>query len=276
VIRPVLVLAAEEFQEGLRNRWVISALLLLSALAFSLALLGSSPIGETRASALNVTTVSLASLSVYLIPLIALTLSYDSIVGERERGTLLLLMTYPISRWQIVVGKFAGHFSIIAVAILVGYGAAGIYVGTTSDAQVQDWILFASMLASSLMLGSAFIAMGYLVSVVVSSRATAAGLSISIWLFMVVVFDLLLLGLVLADSGGSISSDLFAGLLLLNPADIYRLFNLAGSDAASLVSGSLGALDESFLSPGLLLGVLSLWLLIPLVSAIWIFKRHEL
>jgi Cu-processing system permease protein len=276
VIRPVLVLAAEEFQEGLRNRWVISALLLLSALAFSLALLGSSPIGETRASALNVTTVSLASLSVYLIPLIALTLSYDSIVGERERGTLLLLMTYPISRWQIVVGKFAGHFSIIAVAILVGYGAAGIYVGTTSEVQVQDWILFASMLASSLMLGSAFIAMGYLVSVVVSSRATAAGLSISIWLFMVVVYDLLLLGLVLADSGGSISSDLFAGLLLLNPADIYRLFNLAGSDAASLVSGSLGALDESFLSPGLLLGVLSLWLLIPLVSAIWIFKRHEL
>jgi Cu-processing system permease protein len=276
VIRPVLVLAAEEFQEGLRNRWVISALLLLSTLAFSLALLGSSPIGETRASALNVTTVSLASLSVYLIPLIALTLSYDSIVGERERGTLLLLMTYPISRWQIVVGKFAGHFSIIAVAILVGYGAAGIYVGTTSEVQVQDWILFASMLASSLMLGSAFIAMGYLVSVVVSSRATAAGLSISIWLFMVVVYDLLLLGLVLADSGGSISSDLFAGLLLLNPADIYRLFNLAGSDAASLVSGSLGALDESFLSPGLLLGVLSLWLLIPLVSAIWIFKRHEL
>ena len=126
MIRPVLVLAAEEFQEGLRNRWVISALLLLATLAFSLALLGSSPIGETRASALNVTTVSLASLSVYLIPLIALTLSYDSIVGERERGTLLLLMTYPISRWQIVVGKFAGHFSIIAVAIVIGYGVSGV------------------------------------------------------------------------------------------------------------------------------------------------------
>ncbi|RLQ20505.1 ABC transporter permease [Seongchinamella unica] len=275
-MRPVFILAAEEFREGLRNRWVISALLLLGALAFSLALLGSSPIGETRASSLNVTTVSLASLSVYLIPLIALTLSHDSIVGERNGGTLLLLLTYPVRRWQIVVGKFVGHVSIIAVAIVFGYGVSAIYVGATAEVQAQDWQLFASMVGSSLLLGSVFIALGFLVSVVVSSPATAAGVSISLWLFLVVVFDLLLLGLVLVDSENLISTELFAGLLLLNPADIYRLFNLAGSDAASLVSGSLGALDDSFLSPGLLLGVLTLWLVLPLASAIWIFRRHEL
>lgn len=46
MIKPVLILAASEFQEGLRNRWVISAVLLLATLAFSLALLGSAPIGE--------------------------------------------------------------------------------------------------------------------------------------------------------------------------------------------------------------------------------------
>ena len=90
------------------------------------------------------------------------------------------------------------------------------------------------------------------------------------------MLDLLLLGLVLADSEGVVSTELFAGLLLLNPADIYRLFNLAGSDAASLVSGSLGALDDSFLSAGLLLSVLFLWLIVPLITAIWVFNRHEL
>ena len=35
MIRPLLLLAVEEFQEGLRNRWVISAVLLLAILAFS-------------------------------------------------------------------------------------------------------------------------------------------------------------------------------------------------------------------------------------------------
>ena len=276
MIRPLLILAAEEFLEGLRNRWVISAVLLLATLAFSLALLGTSPIGETRVGALNVTTVSLASLSVYLLPLVALTLSYDSIVGERESGTLLLLLTYPISRWQVICGKFLGHFAIIAVAILLGYGSTGVYIAISDGAAMQDWLQFAAMLGSSMMLGSAFIALGYLISVTVSSRATAAGMAISTWLLVVVVYDLLLLGLVLSDTRDLISSDLFSTLLLLNPADIYRLFNLAGSEAASLVSGSLGALESSFLSAGLLLSALCLWIIVPITAAIWVFNRHEL
>jgi Cu-processing system permease protein len=276
VIRPLLLLAAEEFQEGLRNRWVISSVLLLAILAFSLALLGTSPIGETRVGALNVTTVSLASLSVYLLPLIALTLSYDAVVGERERGTLLLLLTYPISRWQVICGKFLGHFTIIAVAILLGYGMTGVYIAVTDSAPAQDWLLFAAMLGSTLMLGSAFIALGYLISVTVSSRATAAGIAISVWLLVVVIYDLLLLGLVLSDAGKVINSDMFGALLLLNPADIYRLFNLAGSEAASLVSGTLGTMDSSFLSSGLLLSVLCLWIIVPIAISIWVFNRHEL
>jgi Cu-processing system permease protein len=276
VIRPLLLLAAEEFQEGLRNRWVISSVLLLAILAFSLALLGTSPIGETRVGALNVTTVSLASLSVYLLPLIALTLSYDAVVGERERGTLLLLLTYPISRWQVICGKFLGHFTIIAVAILLGYGMTGLYIAVTDSAPAQDWLLFAAMLGSTLMLGSAFIALGYLISVTVSSRATAAGIAISVWLLVVVIYDLLLLGLVLSDAGKVINSDMFGALLLLNPADIYRLFNLAGSEAASLVSGTLGTMDSSFLSSGLLLSVLCLWIIVPIAISIWVFNRHEL
>lgn len=276
MIRPLLLLAAEEFQEGLRNRWVISSVLLLAILAFSLALLGTSPIGETRVGALNVTTVSLASLSVYLLPLIALTLSYDAVVGERERGTLLLLLTYPISRWQVICGKFLGHFTIIAVAILLGYGMTGVYIAVTDSAPAQDWLLFAAMLGSTLMLGSAFIALGYLISVTVSSRATAAGIAISVWLLVVVIYDLLLLGLVLSDAGKVINSDMFGALLLLNPADIYRLFNLAGSEAASLVSGTLGTMDSSFLSSGLLLSVLCLWIIVPIAISIWVFNRHEL
>ena len=275
-MRALLILAVGEFQEGLRNRWVISAALVLALLAFSLALLGTSPIGETRVSALNVTTVSLASLSVYLLPLIALTLSYDAIVGERERGTLLLLLTYPVRRWQIIGGKFLGHLAILTVAIVLGYGTTGCYIFFTGSAESQDWLLYAAMLGSSLILGGAFITLGYVISVTATSRAAAAGLAIGIWLLVVVVYDLLLLAMALSDSQGLINSDLFSILLLLNPADIYRLFNLAGSEAASLVSGSLGTLESSFLSSGLLLSALCVWVVAPLAATIWIFNRHEL
>jgi Cu-processing system permease protein len=275
-MRALMVLAGAEFREGVRNRWVLSCVLVLGTLAFALALLGASPIGETRASALSVTTVSLASLSIYLIPLIALMLSFDAIVGERERGTLLLLLTYPVSRWQVICGKFCGHFAIIAIAILVGYGATGLYIATTSEVPSQDAWLFVRMLGSSLLLGTVFIALGYLISVTVPGRTTAAGIAISTWLLVVVLYDLLLLGAVLTDAGQAIDTGAFSALLLLNPADAYRLFNLAGSDAADLVTGNVGALGDSMLSPELLLSSLCLWIALPLAATLWIFQRHEL
>lgn len=268
--------ALAEFQEGLRNRWVLSAIAILATLAFSLALLGSAPIGETRASALSVTTVSLASLSIYLIPLIALTLSFDAIVGEHERGTLLLLLTYPIARWQVVAGKFLGHLSILACAIGLGYGSVGVYLAAKSAPAVGEWAMFGSMMASTLLLGGVFVALGYLISVLVSARATAAGVAMAVWLFIVVLYDLLLLGLVLTDSEQTMSSSLFGSLILLNPADVYRLFNLAGSEAASMVAGTSGIMDTSYTSPSLLLGLLAAWMVLPLLAAILIFQRREL
>jgi Cu-processing system permease protein len=272
----ILILAKAEFQEGLRNRWVVASIALLTTLAFSLTVLGSAPIGETRASPLGVTTVSLASLSVYLLPLIALMVSFDAIVGERERGTLLLLLTYPVSRWQVIAGKFLGHVTVISLAILIGYGSAGIYLSTQTDASSAQWWQFVAMLGSSILMGSVFIALGYLISVLVTSRATAGGIAIALWLFMVVVYDLLLLGAVMMDSGDHLNSQLFAVLMLLNPADTYRLFNLAGSEAANMVTGAAGLLDTSSLNWQILIGLLALWLVVPLSLAALIFQRQEL
>ena len=51
-------------------------------------------------------------------------LSFDALVGEFERGTMMLLLTYPVTRWQVIMGKFLGHVLILFVAILLGYGGA--------------------------------------------------------------------------------------------------------------------------------------------------------
>ncbi len=270
------ILARAEFQEGLRNRWVLASIVILATLAFSLALLGSTPIGETRASPMSVTTVSLASLSIYLIPLIALTLSFDAIIGEQERGSLLLLLSYPVARWQVIAGKFCGHLAILATAIVLGYGAAGIYIGLQNATAPEDWRLFIRMMASSLLLGAVFMALGYLISVLVSARATAVGAVMALWLFIVVLYDLLLLGVLLADSEHMLSSSLLGSLIAFNPADAYRLFNLAGSEAASMVSGTAGLLEQSMLEPWMFIGILLLWTLLPLLLALLVFQRQEL
>jgi Cu-processing system permease protein len=282
-MKPVLLVAGKEIREGIRNRWVLAATLLLAALALTLAFLGAAPAGRVGAGALEVVVVSLSSLSVFLLPLIALLLSHDAIVGEVERGTLLLLLTYPLARWQVVLGKFLGHVAILGMATVLGYGAAALALalvlvgeaGTTVGA-AEGWQAFGFMLGSSILLGAAFVALGTLASALVRDRGTSAGIAIGLWLLLVLLWDMALLGLLVADQGKSVTAGAVDALLLLNPADAYRLFNLAGLADVRMLSGMAALGGESGLSSPLLLAALAAWALLPLGAAAAIFARREL
>ena len=277
-MKPLLILAAKELRDGLRNRWVAAAILLLATLSLSLAFLGSAPVGTVKAGALSVTIASLSSLTVYLLPLIALLLAYDALVGEAERGTLLLLLTYPVARWQVVLGKFLGHVAILAVAILFGYGAVllGLALTGNGTAAAGEWQAFGAMMASSLLLGAAFLALGYLPSALVRERATAAGAAIGLWLVFVVLYDLTLLGLLIADEGQRIGQALISTLLVINPTDAYRLFNLAGSDGVGQVSGMAGLASAGGFGPAIPLLAILAWVALPLAATVLVFRKKEI
>ncbi len=277
-MKALLILAAKELRDGLRNRWVAAAILLLATLSLSLAFLGSAPVGSVKAGALSVTIASLSSLTVYLLPLIALLLAYDALVGEAERGTLLLLLAYPVARWQVVLGKFLGHVAILAVAILFGYGAVllGLALTGNGTAAAGEWQAFGAMMASSLLLGAAFLALGYLPSALVRERATAAGAAIGLWLIFVVLYDLTLLGLLIADEGQRIGQALISMLLIINPTDAYRLFNLAGSDGVGQVSGMAGLASAGGFGPAIPLLAILAWVALPLTATVLVFRKKEI
>jgi Cu-processing system permease protein len=270
-------IAGKEIRVGLRNRWIIAATGLMAVLALSLALLGSAPTGSVGLGTLTVTVVSLSSLTIFLVPLIALMLSYDAVVGEMERGTMLLLLAYPVSRWQIVIGKFLGHTAILAVATGLGYGVAGLVAGLNAEAtEIEDWAAFAALVGSSIALGAAFLAIGYLLSVIARERAVAAGLSVAIWLVVVIVYDLALLGVLVMDQGQIIGEGLFQALLLLNPADAFRLFNLTGVAGVDLVSGMAAMGGAAEIDRFALVSVLAGWIVVPLSAAALFFRRREI
>jgi len=276
-MKNILIVARKEIQEGLRNRWVLATTLLLAGLALSLTFLGSAPTGTVGVRALDVVIVSLSSLTIFLLPLIALLISHDAIVGEMERGTMLLLLSYPVGRWQVLLGKFIGHLSILAFATLLGYGAAaGALAATGAEIDAVSWTAFASMVGSSILLGAAFIAVGYLVSALVRERGTAGGIAIGIWLVFVLIYDMALLGMLVVDQGRTLSGGILNALLLLNPADAYRLFNLTGSAGVSAFSGMAGIAQTATLSPTALLAALAAWTLVPLALAAIAFSRREL
>ena len=269
-------LALKELRDGLRNRWIAAAIILLGALALALSLLGSAPTGSVRVSDLDITVTSLASLSVYLIPLIALMLSFDALVGEFERGTMMLLLTYPVSRWQVIMGKFLGHALILFIAIFAGYGGAFLIMILFTGGGTEGWQAYGMMMFSSLILGAVFIALGYLVSVLVKERATAAGMAIGLWLVFVVLYDLLLFGALLLDKEQVIGQQLFSMLMLISPTDSYRIFNLSMFEGVSQAAGIAGIASEAGMSSSLLISVMLLWVIVPLIGTLLVFQRREL
>lgn len=276
-MRGILLVAGKEIREGIRSRWVVAATLLLAVLALTLAFLGAAPAGRVGAGALEVVVVSLSSLSIFLLPLIALLISHDAVVGEMERGTMLLLLSYPIARWQVLLGKFLGQIAILAVATLLGYGAAAAALAAAGHAVGAEAAqAFALMIGSSVLLGGAFVALGMLASTLVRDRGTAAGIAVGLWLLMVLIWDMALLGLLVADADGRITAGMVDALLLLNPADAYRLFNLAGLPGLGELSGMASLADDTRLTPSILIAALLAWMLIPLAAAAAAFSRREL
>ena len=270
----ILIIAGKEITDGVRNRWVVGATLLLAGLAFAMAFLGSAPTGQLDVKPLAVVVVSLSSLTIFLMPLIALLISYDAIVGEVERGCMLLLLTYPITKRQILFGKFIGHTTMLAIATLIGYGGAGAALAFGDNGDAESWRAFATLIASSILLGSVFIALAYWVSASVRERGTAAGIAIGIWLGFVVIYDLALMGVLIASKGW-VDDRVFPWLLLANPADIYRLLNLTAFEQVRKFSGMAGLSEQAHFAPAVLVAALLIWVAAPLALANWRFGRSE-
>ena len=125
-ISQIKVIAAKEFRDRIRNRWVIAVATIFTAFALAITYFGSAQQGEVGVHNIEVTIASLVSLVIYLIPLIALILGYDAIVGERERGSLDLLLSMPITRLELILGKFFGLSAALASATLAGFGLVGL------------------------------------------------------------------------------------------------------------------------------------------------------
>jgi len=272
-MNPIIAVAIKEFQDGLRNRWLVSITLIFSLLAIGLSYYGSAASGQISTPSLSSTIASLSSLSVFIIPLIALLLCYDSFVGEQESGTLLLLMTYPISHSQLLLGKFLGQGSIISLATFIGFGSAGLLISLSNSSQAV-FSSFALFILSSILLGLAFIGLAYVISLLSAEKSKAAGAALLVWLFFVLVFDLTLLALLVGIDDG-LSQHNLVQVMMLNPADLFRLVNLSALNTTD-VSGVLAVAINASYSTQTLLFTMVAWIVIPLGIAMAIFRKKKL
>lgn len=122
----------------------------------------------------------------------------------------------------MLLGKYLGLAAALTLSTLAGFGLVALLLFHQYGwAGLYHYVGF---MISSVLLGLAFLSLAVLMSVIARERTRASGLAIAMWFFFVLVFDLLLLGALVA-TGGSYGGDAFAYLLLLavapKPWDIF-------------------------------------------------------
>ncbi len=265
----IFTIAAKEFRDRMRNRWVLAVALVFTVFSLVIAYFGGAQQGTVGFRSIEFTIASLVSLVIYLIPLIALLLGFDAIVGERERGSLDLLLSLPITRLELLLGKYLGLAAALALSTLAGFGLVAVLL--VSQLSWNGLFHYVGFMLSSVLLGLAFLSLAVLVSVVARDRTRASGLAIATWFLFVLVFDLVLLG-ILVGTGGRMGGDVFAWLLLLNPADVFRILNIFSLDDVRTLYGLTSIVPLSLGSPVVMGGVMLAWIVVPLALAHWRFK----
>jgi ABC-type transport system involved in multi-copper enzyme maturation permease subunit len=115
--RIVTAIALNTFREAVRDRvlyllLVFALLVILAARLLSLVTVGSE---EKIVKDLGLSAISLFGVA------IAVFVGVSLVFKEIERRTVYTLLAQPVRRWQFVVAKFAGLFTVLAVNVAVMY-----------------------------------------------------------------------------------------------------------------------------------------------------------
>lgn len=125
---------------------------------------------------------SMFSILVFLIPILTMRLFSEEKKQKTEQG----LLTAPVSLGEIVFGKYFAALTLYTIGILMPFVYGLILSGF---GQVEWGILFANFLALFL-LGTAFIAVGTLISALTENQVAAAVLGIAALLVIQMIDNL--------------------------------------------------------------------------------------
>jgi ABC-2 type transport system permease protein len=129
----------------------------------------------------------------FLVPLIAIGLGFDAINGEHNRRTLSRILSQPIYRDALLFGKFiAGLFtlsiSLIALWLLViGLGLFLLGVPPGAEEMTRAFIFLLVTIAYA----GVWLALAILFSIVFRSAASAALVTLGLWLFLTLIWPAL-------------------------------------------------------------------------------------
>lgn len=124
----------------------------------------------------------------YVLSLVALLFTFDSISGEREHGTLRLILANSIPRHTVLIGKFLGALISISIPFTLSILINLLVISTSSDVHIgpEAWGRLGVIFLIALLYTCLFLALGLLVSSRIQRSAVSLVLLLLVWVVLVV------------------------------------------------------------------------------------------
>lgn len=304
-----LVVAKKDFRDALRSRWLLSLtvmfVVLISGVALLLSWAANNAVSLLMAiggfdllftdfvvSGENGTSVVYnSSLLVWILngkvvtwflPLIAVVMSHNAIIDERDTGSLKLLLSLPHSRSDVVFGKMIGRSAAIIGPQFAGFILPGMIIALAAPFQAVEY--FGFMLMTGI-LTMVFVSISVGISASMASRQRVLVSVIAVYMLFVSVWGTLKLPFgnwaSRQDPGVHNWPDSLSWMPIA-PSDFVEILELVNPTGAfKALSGPF--LEGNLFAPGAdpntqfaALMMLVFWLLFPMLVGIWRFEETDL
>jgi Cu-processing system permease protein len=212
--------------------------------------------------------LSLLNIDLIVVPLVSLV--FSTIHWYNSYEFIELMLTQPISRKKVISSEYTGISSSLVMAFLIGVGVPVLIYNF--DSTGMGLLLIGSMLTL------VFTSIAFLASVRSKDKARAIGAALLLWFYFALIYDGLVLTVLFAFSDYPMEK---VTLLLssLNPIDLGRIYLMLQMDVSALM-GYTGATYKDFFgsSVGLFytLGIMVIWIVVPLLIAVRSFNKKDL
>lgn len=245
-----------------RSRWIVAY-----AAFFLLATEGLLRFSGNLAGSI----LSLASIVLYVVPLVTLVVGSVYLYSARE--FIELLLSQPINRRRLFAGLYAGLAGPLAASICAGISIPFLVRGFASG----DGVLLLMLLAIGTALTFSFAGIALALALYCDDRLRGLTAAIGLWLLGAVLYDAGILAIVAAFSDYPLERPMLA-MTLFNPIDLARVAIMLQLDVSALM-GYTGALFQQFLGGTVGLAVaascLAAWVIIPAAIGARMFSRKD-
>ncbi len=276
--KAIYTIAKKEFLDNIRNKWIIVLTIIFVILIIIFSYVAGAG-GEEIFGNMETSVIGLLAVSAILIPLIAIILGFSTISGEAESGALYVVLSYPVRRIEVLLGKLLGLGSVIIASIFIGFGFGGVVIAVTAGG--ESWVGFIGFILLSMFIGWIFLSLSICVSSFCKKRITSIGGGIVLW-FWGMIYGTVIIG-ILYGTGYTFEDiltgnvpDWFFNSVVFSPPDLHQTAVMRAFGISTIEQMGFSITLPEFLNMGILLSAHLIWFIVPLILAYYFFKRRDI